>query len=191
MKRVVPVLLLAGSVVACGPRAVGPEVTSTPDPTAGPVKSWPKSSSTVSTSPSPVKSADQLAAEEVVTEYFRLKNIVKKDPEADLEPLQDIVVGDLLENELALFEQDRENNVVQTGDFLFVIHGSRRQDDGTVQVSACTDASQIDLVDRDTGESVLDPNRPFVKEWSIQTTQFGKVWKVSDLDTKDADQCAL
>ncbi|MDO5068543.1 MAG: hypothetical protein Q4D96_14800 [Propionibacteriaceae bacterium] len=186
MKHVtVLAVLTTAMLLGCAPKQEQPREPLIPPPTTYSIPT-----PTAPQSYTPVKTPEQQAAEEVVAEYFRLKNIVKQDPEADMEPLYAIVVGDLLENELALLEQYREDHVVQSGEFTFAIQGSRRQQDGTVQVAACTDASTIDLVDQDTGESILDPNRPFIKQWKIQTRQVGETWKVADLNTQDAEQCA-
>ena len=190
MKRVVVVVVMVAcvvGVVACGASRGEPGVSVSSSVSVKPVPSvWP--SSAVSTF-SPVKSADQVAAEEVVAEYFRLKNQIQADHSADLAPLEAILTGALLEGQIALIEEDRENNIIQQGSYAHVITGSKVSNKGKVDVTACTDTSGTDLVDAETGESVLDADRNLRRIWVIKVVKENEVWKLSDFTTQETASC--
>lgn len=179
--------LLAVTLLGCAPST--PEVPRVPTESATltqvpqTMTAWP------SEEPTPTKSPEQQAAEAVVAEYFRLKNEIKQDPTKDMEPLRAIVTGEVPEADIALLEQDRAQGLVQIGDFKSSITNSKLTSTTEVIVTACTDASSMDLIEASTRESVLDKNRNYFKEWTIETTQIESQWKLSDFDTKDVESC--
>lgn len=180
-------VLLAVMLLGCAPSTPEVPEVATESATVTQVPqtmtAWP------SESPTPTKSPEQQAAEAVVAEYFRLKNEIKQDPTKDMEPLRAIVTGEVPEADIALLEQDRAQGLVQIGDFKSIVTNSKLISTKEVIVTACTDASSMDLIDASSRESVLDKNRNYFKDWTIEATQVESQWKLSDFATKDVDSC--
>ena len=191
MKRVVVVVVMVAcvvGVVACGASRGEPGVSVSSSVSVKPVPSvWP--SSAVSTF-SPVKSADQVAAEEVVAEYFRLKNELRKDPSLNLDPLEAIVDGGKPLREVEMLSEKRESNIIQVGDVKAFIRGSRLVEESKVEVSACTDATGVELKDVSKDEFVSDPDRPRYVTWAITVTHFGEQWRVFDFNSQAGESCS-
>lgn len=180
-------VLLAVTLLGCAPST--PEVPRVPTESATVTQvpqtmtAWP------SEEPTPTKSPEQQAAEAVVAEYFRLKNEIQTDPAKNIEPLRAIVTGSVADQEIPFIEEDRKNNIVQTGKFSYAIQGSQQDTTETVLVTACTDVTGTDVVDLDTGESILDSNRPKIRAWQLKVTQEDEVWKVAHYTTDVAERC--
>lgn len=174
-------VLLAVTLLGCAPST--PEVPRVPTESATVTQvpqtmtAWP------SEEPTPTKSPEQQAAEAVVAEYFRLKNDVLTDHSVSLEKLEAILTGTLLDGQIAFLKEDRENNIIQRGRFSAAVTGSVILDKETINVLACTDATGTDVIDLDTGESVLDPQRNMHRSWEIKVLHVDGAWKLENYTT--------
>lgn len=191
-------LLTATLLAACTPAAPEPSPTPAPSPTTTTTTATvPATSPTpsLSLSPSPVETLDpgQIAARDVVLEFFRLSGELRKDPSLPLQPLANITTGIAQEAYLKEIIEIRQANARQVGDILVVLRevGPVRigETDKAVTVQVCSDNSTADLIDQSTGKSVLPPDRQIFIHWFIDATSSGARWLVQDISTKDVDSC--
>lgn len=186
MKRLV--VILAAGLAACAPSG-GQEEEPTESVTQIPT------TMTTWSSPSPLpprtRTPEQQAAEDVVNEYFSTRNAIRKDPLLDLKPLRAVVAGPDAEEDVALVEKNREEGLVQVGDYISVVTNSVPVAPGEVTVTVCTDASAMDMVKEASHESVLPKDRNYFTEWRITTKQVEGAWKISDFDTTDTGPCPM
>ncbi len=161
-----------------------PSTTPTSDPTP---------TTTPSPSPSSTLSEEQTAATDTVLEFFRLKNEFGKNPESDVQLLANITTGQTSEIQISTITQYRENGYIQTGDTVYYVlevgDVFDRETDKTVMLEACTDATTVDLVRPDTGESVLEDGRTYFVDWNIQVLYEGEMWKVGDITSQSVERC--
>ncbi|MDO5067246.1 MAG: hypothetical protein Q4D96_08215 [Propionibacteriaceae bacterium] len=185
MKRVtVLAVLTTAMLLGCAPKQEQPREPLIPPPTTYSIPT------PTATEPyAPVKSLERQAAEKAVTEYFRLKNQVLTDHSADLEPLAALLTGPLLEYQIPFVEEDRAENIIQKGEFSYVVHNSVVVSPGNIEVLACTDVTGTDVVDLDTGESVLDANRSMHRNWRIDVQQVNDTWKLANYTTDVVASC--
>ena len=147
-----------------------------------------------SPSPSSTLTEEQAAAAATVMEFFRLKNELGHDPEASFQPLTDITTGQTRQIQESTLVEYREQNLIQIGQTHYKILGvgevfESPQTDARISVNACTDASEVDVVDRETELSVLPDARPRFIGWNIEVVKLGSVWKVGDILSGEVDEC--
>jgi len=187
-----------GALTAC---TTDPEPTSTitvsttPTASTSPTPSpSPTPSDTPSPTPSPTLDADQLAAQSIINEFFRISNELSKNPELPLQPLADITVGQTQALQLKAIADFRAMNAVQVGDLDWVVLGVdpvTTQDSGKlVVVDACTDSTGLDVVDQGTKKSVLPDDRTPVLRWTIDTVEENGYWRVGDLTNTAVNDCS-
>ncbi len=185
-------VLLAGCSPASPPAPTfepPPPVPTSAEPS--PVSSPPATST--SPSPSGTLNDEQAAAAETVLEFFRLKNLLSRDPNAEVQPLTDITTGQTQVIQISTLAEDRAAGIVQTGDDLVYINsvdgvtelGANR----VVPIEVCTDSRDTDLIDQKTGQSVLGPDRAYYVEWQIEVLREGSRWKVGDITSGRVDLC--
>lgn len=184
-----------GALTAC---------TTDPEPTAAPtvVATTPTTTSTTpSPSPSETPSAtpslsldeDQLAAENVVNEFFRISNELSKDPERPLQPLADITTGQTQAVYVKEIADFRAMNAIQVGDVdwkvLSVSPATQRDFEKVALVEVCTDNSGMDVVDQQTKESILPKERSTSIRWTIDAVEDNGYWRVGDLTNTAVEEC--
>ena len=59
-----------------------------------------------------------------------------------------------------------------------------------VDVQMCTDVGQIDLIDSQTGKSVVVPGRPRYLQWNVTVVKTEDGWKFGDATNEDALGCS-
>lgn len=181
-----------GLLVACAPTEVP---TTTPTPVASMTSPAPSPSPSPSPSPTETLDPDQVAARDVVMEFFRLMGDIRKNPGSPLQPLADITTGRAQEKHLASIFEVLESGAVQRGDIVVVAEGvgpvAARDGQKTAKVTVCVDNSGADLVDPETGKSILPEDRQLHMRWVVDTVQEGNRWKVEDTSTEDIATCAL
>ncbi|RMB57864.1 hypothetical protein [Tessaracoccus antarcticus] len=186
-----------GALTACSTTDPDPTTTptivaTTPTASTSPIKS-PSPSVTPSTTPSATLDADQLAAQSVVNEFFRISNELSRNPELPLQPLADITTGQtqaIYVKEVADF---RAMNAIQIGDvsWIVVAVGPLTQGDvGKVVVAdVCTDNSAMDVIDQQTKKSILPKGGSTTIRWTIDVVEENGFWRVGDLTTTTVKGC--
>ncbi len=58
-----------------------------------------------------------------------------------------------------------------------------------VQISVCTDATGVDLLNSVTLESVLPPEREYFVIWDIEVLESDSSWKVADITSDTVQRC--
>lgn len=189
-------------MTACAPSAPNtpsaePTVTSvapTPSliPTQMPTPDQPPSPDPTP-SPTSTLTEEQAAAVETVLEFFSLLTELSKDPEMDVQPLEDITTGQTQDIEIGLINQDRQDGLIQTGDDRYYVTevGSveQRLETLALSVEACTDSSDSDLIKETTGESILGSDRAYFVEWHIEMLYEVDRWKVGDITSESVEKC--
>ncbi|MCC2594200.1 hypothetical protein LKO27_12360 [Tessaracoccus sp. OS52] len=178
----------------------GPVPGDTPAPTREttlPQSPTPSPSPAPSPSPSPSETldADQLAAREVVNEYFRLLNELRKDPELPVQLLANITVGQTQDLDVRAIVDLRTKGAIQEGDIVWTIlevtRASDRGEGRVVVLQACTDNSGSDVINQATRESILPADRPNFIHWTIDAVTENGVWKVGDLTNTEVESCSV
>lgn len=204
MKRSAAITVLAmtlGVLPACSPHVENspnptPTLT-TADPTPSPTPSDSPTTATPDPDPSPTPTetldADQQAARDVVLEFFEVQQSLKQDPAKPMQELADITTGNAQDLYLTEVTRIREQGLVQVGDLSWRVLqvGAPSSTDGeaVVQVSACTDNSNIDVIEIESGESVLPADRTRVINWSLQVASVNNHWLVADGTTSSGKEC--
>ncbi len=180
--------------VSPGPVSSQPVPSVTAVPTTGmSVASSPSDEPSVM--PSATFDPDQLVAAETVERWFRLWDEAEADLEAPVEEFSLLMMGDTQARVMARLADVRAAGSVGVGTVKVHILGAegvQQQAVGkSVYVLACTDASEYDLVDSDTGESVLDPNRGFYVHWRINVvySEAANQWFISDYTSDLGEPC--
>ena len=175
----------------------------------GPVSSSPSSespSSEVSSSrpsksvtpsepqPSETFTPEQLEAANVLVEYYRIRDEVLGNPDADSQPLKDITTGQSQEVDINVLNDYRRQGRVQTGVTVVHITGASEpvEVDGvrTVDVQMCTDAGKVDVIDSATGKSVvISSQRPRYLQWNVAVVKTEEGWKFGDATNDSAPGC--
>lgn len=172
----------APTVVATTPMTTSPAPSPSPSETPSPTPS-----------PSPSLDEDQLAAENVVNEFFRISNELSKDPERPLQPLADITTGQTQAVYVKEIADFRKMNVIQVGDVdwgvLSVSPVTQRDSEKVVEVEVCTDNSAMDVVDQQTKESILPKERSTSIRWTIDAVEDNGYWRVGDLTNTAVEEC--
>ena len=156
--------------------------------------SSPVSSMPVKPQPSETFTPEQLEAANTVIEFIRISDEVFGNPDADPKPLEEITTGQSQDIQMSTLAEYRENKHVQTGTTVVHITGASEpvEVDGMrmVDVQMCTDVGQIDLIDSQTGKSVVVPGRPRYLQWNVTVVKTEDGWKFGDATNEDALGCS-
>ena len=145
--------------------------------------------------PSETFTPEQLEAANVLVEYYRIRDEVLGNPDADSQPLKDITAGQSQEIQMKHFAEYRRLGHVQTGATVVHITGASEpvEVDGVrmVDVQMCTDAGQVDVIDSATGKSVvISAERPRYLQWNVAVVKTEEGWKFGDATNDRALGCS-
>ena len=163
-----------------------PPRTTTP-PSSSPVPSPSKPQ------PSETFTPEQLEAANVLIEYYRIRDAVLSDLNADPQSLMDITIGQSQEIQANRLSEFRGKGQVQTG--VTVVHITGASDpvevDGvrSVDVQMCTDVGKVDVIDSATGKSVVPMDRPQYLQWNVNVVKTEAGWKFGDATNENALRC--
>ncbi len=162
-----------------------PPRTTTPQPSAASSLSKPQ--------PSETFTPEQLEAANVLIEYYRIRDTVLSDLNADPQSLMDITIGQSQEIQAHRLSEFRGKGQVQTGVTVVHITGASEpvEVDGvrSVDVQMCTDAGKVDVIDSATGKSVVPMDRPRYLQWNVNVVKTETGWKFGDATNEDALRC--
>ena len=144
--------------------------------------------------PSETFTPEQLEAANVLVEYYRIRDEVLGNPDADSQPLKDITTGQSQEVDINVLNDYRRQGRVQTGVTVVHITGASEpvEVDGvrTVDVQMCTDAGKVDVIDSATGKSVvISSQRPRYLQWNVAVVKTEEGWKFGDATNDSAPGC--
>ena len=163
-----------------------PPRTTTP-PSSSPVPSPSKPQ------PSETFTPEQLEAANVLIEYYRIRDAVLSDLNADPQSLMDITIGQSQEIQANRLSEFRGKGQVQTGVTVVHITGASEPVDfdgvRSVDVQMCTDVGQVDVIDSATGKSVVPMDRPQYLQWNVNVVKTETGWKFGDATNEDALGC--
>ena len=163
-----------------------PPRTTTP-PSSSPVPSLSKPQ------PSETFTPEQLEAANLLIEYYRIRDAVLSDLNADPQSLMDITIGQSQEIQANRLSEFRGKGQVQTGVTVVHITGASEpvEVDGvrSVDVQMCTDAGKVDVIDSATGKSVVPIDRPRYLQWNVNVVKTGEGWKFGDATNENALRC--
>ena len=144
--------------------------------------------------PSETFTPEQLEAANVLVEYYRIRDEVLGNPDADSQPLKDITTGQSQEVDINVLNDYRRQGRVQTGVTVVHITGASEpvEVDGvrTVDVQMCTDGGKVDVIDSATGKSVKLPGRSRYLRWNVNVVKTEEGWKFGDATTDRALGCS-
>ena len=183
---------VSGSPVSSSPSSESP---SSESPSSEVSSSRPSKSVTPSgPQPSETFTPEQLEAANVLVEYYRIRDEVLGNPDADSQPLKDITTGQSQEIQMKHFAEYRRLGHVQTGATVVHITGASEpvEVDGvrTVDVQMCTDGGQVDVIDSATGKSVKLPGRSRYLRWNVAVVKTEEGWKFGDATNDRALGCS-
>ena len=165
---------------------VAPSTTTT-SPFPGP------SSSSASPQPSETFSPEQQEAADRVMEYFRILDEVSTNPDASIQPLADITTGQSQILDTRQVGEYRSKGWVQTGVIKVHIKGAAEatevDDSQMVEIQACTDSREVEIIDSKTSEKVLNPVRPRTVAWQIQVVKPATVWLIGAITSEASSGC--
>ena len=191
---VVAVLLLSSCGGQPGGYDSGPWGTAPPQPPR--TTTTPSSSSPV---PSPSKpqpsetfTPEQLEAANALIEYYRIRDAVLSNLNADPQSLMDITIGQSQEIQANRLSEFRGKGQVQTGVTVVHITGASEpvEVDGvrSVDVQMCTDVGKVDVIDS-AGKSVVPMDRPQYLQWNVNVVKTETGWKFGDATNENALRC--
>ena len=164
---------------------VAPSTTS-PSPSLSP-------SSSASPQPSETFSPEQQEAADRVMEYFRILDEVSTNPDASIQPLADITTGQTQVLDTRQVGEYRSKGWVQTGVIKVHIKGAAEatevDDSQMVEIQACTDSREVEIIDSKTSEKVLNPVRPRTVAWQIQVVKPATVWLIGAITSEASSGC--
>ena len=144
--------------------------------------------------PSETFTPEQLEAANVLVEYYRIRDEVLGNPDADSQPLKDITTGQSQEVDINVLNDYRRQGRVQTGVTVVHITGASEpvEVDGvrTVDVQMCTDGGKVDVIDSATGKSVKLPGRSRYLRWNVAVVKTEEGWKFGDATNDRALGCS-
>ena len=153
----------------------------------------PAASSPSGPQPSDTFTPEQLEAANVLIEYYRIRDAVLGDLNADPQPLMDITIGQSQEIQANRLAEFRRKGQVQTGTTVVHITGASApvEFDGvrSVDVQMCTDVGQVDVIDSATGKSVVPVERPQYLQWNVNVVKTETGWKFGDATNENALRC--
>ena len=164
---------------------VAPSTTS-PSPSLSP-------SSSASPQPSETFSPEQQEAADRIIEYFHLLDEIRTNPETSVQPLADITTGQTQDLDLKDIDEYRSKGWVQTGVIKVHIKGAAEatevDDSQMVEIQACTDSREVEIIDSKTSEKVLNPVRPRTVAWQIQVVKPATVWLIGAITSEASSGC--
>ncbi len=153
-----------------------------PASTPGPTTSIP-TVSVPTTTERPTTPADPrlASAEETVTRFSNLLDLLGADPMRSLDELTTVSRGQTLETWRDMLTNQRRRGQKQIGTVAITLSGAKPTSDGKVTVDACLDVSKTDLVDK-AGKSVVSKNRaPRVRyTYIVEQGTDGRFYVVQD-----------
>jgi len=162
-----------------------PPRTTTAQPSAASSPSGPQ--------PSETFTPEQFEAANVLIEYYRIRDAVLSDLNADPQSLMDITIGQSQEIQANRLSEFRGKGQVQTGTTVVHITGASEpvEFDGvrSVDVQMCTDAGKVDVIDSATGKSVVPVGRPRYLQWNVNVVKTEAGWKFGDATNENALRC--
>ena len=162
-----------------------PPRTTTAQPSAASSPSEPQ--------PSETFTPEQFEAANVLIEYYRIRDAVLSDLNADPQSLMDITIGQSQEIQANRLSEFRGKGQVQTGTTVVHITGASEpvEFDGvrSVDVQMCTDAGKVDVIDSATGKSVVPVDRPRYLQWNVNVVKTEAGWKFGDATNENALRC--
>ena len=162
-----------------------PPRTTTAQPSAASSPSGPQ--------PSETFTPEQFEAANVLIEYYRIRDAVLSDLNADPQSLMDITIGQSQEIQANRLSEFRGKGQVQTGTTVVHITGASEpvEFDGvrSVDVQMCTDVGKVDVIDSATGKSVVPVDRPRDLQWNVNVVKTGEGWKFGDATNENALRC--
>ena len=163
-----------------------PPRTTTAQPSAASSPSGPQ--------PSETFTPEQFEAANVLIEYYRIRDAVLSDLNADPQSLMDITIGQSQEIQANRLSEFRGKGQVQTGTTVVHITGASEpvEVDGVrmVDVQMCTDGGQVDVIDSATGKSVVLPGRSRYLRWNVTVVKTEEGWKFGDATNDRALGCS-
>ena len=162
-----------------------PPRTTTAQPSAASSPSGPQ--------PSETFTPEQFEAANVLIEYYRIRDAVLSDLNADPQSLMDITIGQSQEIQANRLSEFRGKGQVQTGTTVVHITGASEpvEFDGvrSVDVQMCTDVGKVDVIDSATGKSVVPVDRPQYLQWNVNVVKTEAGWKFGDATNENALKC--
>ena len=162
-----------------------PPRTTTAQPSAASSPSGPQ--------PSETFTPEQFEAANVLIEYYRIRDAVLSDLNADPQSLMDITIGQSQEIQANRLSEFRGKGQVQTGTTVVHITGASEpvEFDGvrSVDVQMCTDVGKVDVIDSATGKSVVPVDRPQYLQWNVNVVETEAGWKFGDATNENALRC--
>ena len=162
-----------------------PPRTTTAQPSAASSPSGPQ--------PSETFTPEQFEAANVLIEYYRIRDAVLSDLNADPQSLMDITIGQSQEIQANRLSEFRGKGQVQTGTTVVHITGASEpvEFDGvrSVDVQMCTDVGKVDVIDSATGKSVVPVDRPQYLQWNVNVVKTEAGWKFGDATNENALRC--
>ncbi|WP_314292006.1 hypothetical protein, partial [Arachnia propionica] len=159
-----------------------PPRTTTAQPSAASSPSGPQ--------PSETFTPEQFEAANVLIEYYRIRDAVLSDLNADPQSLMDITIGQSQEIQANRLSEFRGKGQVQTGTTVVHITGASEpvEFDGvrSVDVQMCTDVGKVDVIDSATGKSVVPVDRPRYLQWNVNVVKTEAGWKFGDATNENA-----
>ena len=151
------------------------------------------SSSSASPQPSETFSPEQQEAADRIIEYFHLLDEIRTNPETSVQPLADITTGQTQDLDLKDIDEYRSKGWVQTGVIKVHIKGAAEatevDDSQMVEIQACTDSREVEIIDSKTSEKVLNPVRPRTVAWQIQVVKPATVWLIGAITSEASSGC--
>jgi len=137
---------------------------------------------------------EQEAARELVLEFFRLQDDYGIDDSlVDLTPLTSITTGEAQQLTVASVERYRELDAVQEGrvTVAVVAVGPLETDDAGqwLEVVVCADATEVDMVSKDTGQSVFSAEREPINEFTLRVDRTEQTWLISHFSSTPVGAC--
>lgn len=194
---ILTITLTVGVLTACtqqpDPTPTSSETTSTGVESSGTTPASTPTPTESTASPEATFDPDQVGAQEVVSEFFTLLDDLRQDPELPLQPLADVTTGETQRIFLDDVVQFREEGIIQVGDttwkFVTVAEVDEREGEKTTVVEVCTNSADADVVNQETGESILPPDRGTLTLWEIETVTENDRWKVGDATSAPTEEC--
>ena len=179
------------SGVSKSPSPWGRTTMVAPSPSAS--SASPSPSSSPSPQPSETFSPEQQEAADRVIEYFRILDEVSTNPDASIQPLADITTGQTQVLDTRQVGEYRSKGWVQTGVIKVHIKGAAEatevDDSQMVEIQACTDSREVEIIDSKTSEKVLNPVRPRTVAWQIQVVKPATVWLIGAITSEASSGC--
>ena len=193
--RVVAAGVVGVVITGCGggSQSGAPVVFST-GPVPSVVSVAPASSVVSSPEPRETFTVEQQEAADTVKRFFEILHRLESDPEAPAQELADITMGQTQIVFMSSLADTRQAGHKAIGYVITYIVGAEEPFDGdegrTVNILACTDSTNDDLVDQESGESVLDETRAYYVHWDINVVYdqyYG--WQIGNMTSQRGEPC--